>query len=82
MQQIVGKHRRIAASDAHDDFEARALAPVPSRPEPRFVVEAERDGIFVGDDVEAPLADGFEERGFKQQAIGVGRQGEARDPPA
>ena len=80
LQQVIGKGRRIVPLGAHDDFEAGALAPVPAGPEPRLVVEAERDGLFEGDDLETPLADGFEERGFEQQAIGIGRHGQARDP--
>ena len=80
LPEIIGKRRRIVALGPHDDFESGALAPVPARPEPRFVVEAERDGILEGDDLETPLADGFEERGFEQQAIGVRRHGKARDP--
>ena len=80
LQQIVGKRRPIVPLGAHDDFEAGALVPVPARPEPRFVVEAEFDVILEGDDLEAPLADGFEEGGFEQQAIGIGRQSKARGP--
>ena len=80
LQQVIGKRRRIVALGPHDDFESGALAPLPTGSEPRFVVEAERDGILEGDDLETPLADGFEERGFEQQAIGIGRQGQACDP--
>ena len=36
--------------------------------------------ILEGDDLETSPADSFEEGGFKQQAIGIGRQGQARDP--
>ena len=80
LHQIVGKRRPIVPLGAHDDFEAGALVPVPARPEPRFVVEAEFDVILEGDDLETSPADSFEEGGFKQQAIGIGRQGQARNP--
>ena len=36
--------------------------------------------ILEGDDLETSPADSFEEGGFKQQAIGIGHQGQARDP--
>ena len=76
-QKIVGKRCRIVPLAVHDELEADALAPIPTGSEPRFVVEAERDGVLEGDDGEAPFADGFEERRLEQQAVGVGREGQA-----
>ena len=78
LQQVVGQHRQVAPFGPHDDFGAGAFAPVPPRPEPRFVAEAERRGVVERDDFEPPLAQGFLERGFEQQPVGVGRQGEGR----
>ena len=79
MQQIGGKRRQVLAFGPHDDFGTSAPAPIPTRPEPRFVIETKRDGLLEGDDLEPPPAKSFVKRGFEQQPVGIGREGEAGD---
>ena len=57
------------------DHEIGGLAQIPAGSKPGFIGEAERHAVVIGEDLESPLADGFEKQLVEKQSVRVGPPG-------